>query len=269
MERLLLTGAAGKIGSVLRRGLVDTADTLRSFDRAEIPGLAANEEALRGDLRDPDDVARAVADVEVIVHLAGVPVEAPFAEVVEHNILGTHQLLEAARHAGVRRVVFASTNHVVGFHPTARRLDAGSPPRPDTYYGVSKLADEGLLSLYADKFGLEAVSVRIGSCLERPVQRRHLATWLSHRDAVHLFEVCATAPLTGHLVVYGVSANTRSRWDNQIATDLGYTPTDDAERFLDEVERLDPPGDADLDDPAEHHHGGEYVGWNQAAYGPR
>jgi uronate dehydrogenase len=265
---LLITGAAGQVGSVLRAGLAPRVEHLRSFDRAPIEPRTSDEEALQGDLLDPEALTRAMAGIDTVVHLAGVPVEAPFDEVLEHNVRGTHRVFEAARHAGVRRVVVASTNHVIGFHPTSTRLDADAPPRPDTYYGVSKLAGEGLASLYADKFGLQTVSVRIGSCLERPVLRRHLWTWLSHADAVRLFEACITGPVTGHLVVYGVSANTRSWWDGGAAASLGYRPQDDAEAFLAEIEQHDPAAAVDPDDPAEQRQGGAFVRWDASIYGP-
>jgi uronate dehydrogenase len=268
VSRLLVTGAAGRIGTVLRAGLAPRYDQVRGFDLVAYPPEAPEEDQVLGDLRDAEQLVSAMQDVDAVVHLAGVPVEGPFDEVLEHNVRGTYHVLEAARRTGVRRVVFASTNHVIGFHPRSVRLDDTSPPRPDTYYGVSKLAGEGLASLYADKFGLETVSVRIGSCLQRPVERRHLWTWLSHGDAVRLFDACLSGPVSGHVVVYGVSANRRSWWDDATAAQLGYRPQDDAEAYLAEIEARDPWQDADPDDPAEQHQGGSFVGWDEAAYGP-
>jgi uronate dehydrogenase len=260
VTRVLITGGAGNVGTVLRRGLHDRY-ALRTLDLVTPEPVLASEQVVIGDLRDPAVLASAVVDVDAIVHLGGIPVEAPFDDVVEHNVRGTHRILEAARTAGIRRVVLASTNHVIGYHPTDTVIDADVMPRPDTFYGVSKLAAEGLASLYADKFGLETVSVRIGSCLERPEVRRNLWTWLSHRDAVALFEACLTGPVTGHTVVYGMSANTRSWWDGSAASALGYAPVDDAERFLATIEAADPWEAADLTDPTERFQGGPFVGW--------
>jgi uronate dehydrogenase len=265
---LVITGAAGRIGTVLRRDL-PARWSIRGFDRRPYDAVGDREEVVVGDLRDPTAVDRAVAGGDAVVHLAGVPSEAPFDEVVEHNIRGTHHVLEAARRHGVRRVVLASTNHVTGYHPVDEHLDDRSPPRPDSFYGVAKLAGEGLASLYADKFGLATVSVRIGTFGERPTHRRHLWTWLSHRDAVHLVDRCLAGPLEGHAVVYGVSANTRSWWSNPAAELLGYAPTDDAEDHLAAIEATDPWTAVDPDEPAERHQGGSFVGWFDAAYGPR
>jgi uronate dehydrogenase len=269
MGRLLITGAAGAIGTVLRRDLGPRWDHLRGFDLRRYEPLADAEEVVVGDLRDEDQVADAVRGVTAIVHLAGIPSETGFEEVLQHNILGTYRVLEAARRHDVRRVVVASTNHVVGFHHVDEQLDERAVPRPDTYYGVAKLAGEGLASLYADKFGLDIVSVRIGTFRDRPTHRRHLSTWLSHRDAVHLFDRCLTAPLDGHVVVYGVSANTRSWWSDPARELLGYRPQDDAEAHLAAVEATDPWTAADPAQPSELRQGGSFVAWFPDAYGPR
>lgn len=268
MGRLLITGAAGAIGSVLRRELGPRWEHLRGFDLQPYDPLRPGEEVVVGDLRELAQVTDAVRGADAIVHLAGVPSERAFDEVVEHNICGTYHVLEAARQQQVRRVVLASTNHVIGYHPVDEHLDDCSPTRPDTYYGVAKLAGEGLASLYADKFGLETVSVRIGTFRDRPSHRRHLSTWLSHRDAVHLFDRCLVGPVAGHLVVYGVSANTRCWWSNPLADALGYRPRDDAEAYLADVLANDPQPGADPD-PTERRQGGPFVGWFADVYGPR
>jgi uronate dehydrogenase len=267
--RLLITGAAGAIGSVLRRELGPRWDHLRGFDLQPYDPAVDGEEVVVGDLRDASQVADAVSGADAIVHLAGVPSERAFDEVLAHNIRGTYHVLEAARQHGVRRVVLASTNHVIGFHPVDEHLDDRSPARPDTYYGVAKLAGEGLASLYADKFGLETVSVRIGTFRDRPSHRRHLWTWLSHRDAVHLFDRCIVGPVEGHLVVYGISANTRCWWSNPAGDALGYEPRDDAEAYLSDIVATDPWTAVDPEEPTEQRQGGPFVGWFPDAYGPR
>jgi uronate dehydrogenase len=269
MGRLLITGAAGAIGTVLRRDLGPRWAHVRGLDRRAYDPVVPGEEVVVGDLRDEGHVAEAVRDVDAIVHLAGVPSESGFEEVMEHNILGTYRVLEAARRHGVRRVVIASSNHVVGFHSVGEFLDDSATLRPDTFYGVSKVAGEGLASLYADKFGLATVSVRIGTFRDRPTHRRHLWTWLSPRDAVHLFDRCLTAELEGHAIVYGVSANRRSWWSNPAGDALGYQPQDDAELHLAAIETTDPWTAVDPAEPAEQHQGGPFVGWFSQAYGPR
>jgi uronate dehydrogenase len=267
MGRLLITGAAGAIGTVLRRDLGPRWLHLRGLDRRDYDPVVDGEEVVVGDLRNEAQVVDALRGVDAIVHLAGVPSESAFEEVMEHNILGTYRVLEAARQHGVHRVVIASSNHVVGFHPVSERLDDSSAPRPDTFYGVSKAAGEGLASLYADKFGLATVSVRIGTFRDRPSHRRHLWTWLSHRDAVHLFDRCLTAELEGHVIVYGVSANRRSWWSNPAADALGYQPQDDADVYLAAIEATDPWNVVDPAAPAEQRQGGPFVDWFPDAYG--
>lgn len=236
MSTILITGAGGRIGTVLRSGLARDGRTLRLLDRVEITGAGPGEEVVGGDLRHLDDALAAARGADAIVHLAGLPDEAPFEEILEHNVRATYHVFEAARRQGARRLVFASTNHVVGFYPEERPLTPDVPPRPDTYYGVSKVFGEALGRLYHDKWGLEVVCLRIGSFRPEPEDERQLSTWLSHRDAVHLVDRCLEAPGVGFLVAYGVSANTRGWWHNGEAAEvLGYAPADDAERFAGSV----------------------------------
>jgi len=233
---VLLTGAAGGVGTFLRDSLpAQYGYTLRLFDRRPVPG---HPEAITADLADTAALAGAVEGVDAVVHLAGIPTEAPFDDILASNIQGLHHLYEAARAAGVRRVVFASSNHAVGF--TERPADGGTVPvetrlRPDTYYGLSKAFGESLASLYADKHGIETVSIRIGSCFAEPRTVRMLDTWLSPADCVRLVHAALSAELPaashGHHVVYGISANTRAWWSLDSARALGYEPQDDAEVF--------------------------------------
>ncbi len=232
---VLLTGAAGSIGSVLRDGLRGDVARLRLLDRVPVDGLRDGEEQVVCDLADAEAVLRASTGIDTVVHLAGIPHEAPFDDLVEANIRGTHHVFEAARRQGVRRVVFASTNHVTGFHPTSARLGPETPPRPDTYYGVSKACGEALARLYHDKHGIEVVCLRIGTFAPRPTQPRELATWLSHRDGVALVLAALQAAGVGCVVAYGASRNTRGWWDLSSAEALGYRPADDAEAFADDL----------------------------------
>jgi uronate dehydrogenase len=255
-ERVLLTGAAGRVGSCLRAGLREGLRELRLSDVSPVEPLVAGETSAPADLRDFDAVARAVDGVEAVVHLGAVPDEAPFDELAGPNLHGVYHVFEAARRSGVRRVVFASSNHATGFYPTAQRLTGAEPVRPDGLYGASKAYGEALGHMYADRFGLEVVSVRIGSMTAGdPSEPRHLSTWLSRGDTVRLFAACLTAPSVGYAVVYGVSANTRGWWDLGPARALGYEPVDNAEDFAAEI------GDGPVPEPqggrnAEFGHGG-------------
>lgn len=231
---VLITGAAGRLGRVLRAGLASERRLLRLHDRVSLGEPGPHEEVVHGDLGDFDATLALTGGVDTVVHLAGIPDEAPFDDLLAANFVATHHVFEAARRCGVRRVVFASSNHVIGFHPRSLRLDPDCERRPDTLYGVSKSFGEDLARLYHDKWGLEAVCVRIGSFRDQPEDVRQLSTWLSHRDGVHLFDRSIEAVSVGFLVVYGVSANTRSWWSNDaVGSVLGYAPLDDAESFAD------------------------------------
>lgn len=240
MERLLLTGAAGRIGRVLRPALREGLTELRLVDQEPIDPEAENETYEQMDLRDFARVCRVVRDLDAIVHLAAIPGESPFPDILDNNIRATFHVLEAARRHGVPRVVLASTNHVTGLYPRDVRVGPASPPRPDTFYGVGKVCDEALGRLYAEKFGLEIAALRIGSLGEQPEDERALATWISHRDLVDLVQRCLTAPTVTFTVVYGVSGNSASWWDNPAADAIGYVPEDAAEDYADEIA---PPAD--------------------------
>lgn len=232
---VLLTGAVGMIGTEMAERLPALGWTLRCFDRvgAEGPGF------VRGDLTSPDDLDRAVAGdsaVTAIVHLAGQPTEAPWSAVREDNVEGTFQLFEAARRHRVTRVVFASSNHAVGFTPLADEpLPGDTPPRPDTLYGVSKVFGEALGRYYADRYGIRVACLRIGTFAQRPPDRRALSTWLSPGDCARLIDACLRAPQLSYALLWGISANTRRRWSIEDAVALGYQPRDDAERYADQL----------------------------------
>jgi uronate dehydrogenase len=235
-SRVLITGAAGAIGSCLRDGLRPLVDELVLTDvQPIVPG--DKERFVPSDLADRDTLVGLAGAVDAVVHLGGVSSEAPFEQLLGPNLVGTFNVFDAARVGGVSRVVFASSNHATGFYPVEQRLAGSEPPRPDSLYGVTKVYGEALGRLYVDKFGLEVVCLRIGSFATRPRQLRELATWLSHPDAVRLFAACLSAPNVGFRVVYGASANTRAFWDLTPARELGYEPEDDAERYAGEVGR--------------------------------
>jgi uronate dehydrogenase len=252
---ILITGAAGRIGSMLRSRLARPGRVLRLLDVAPLPWPAgAGEEPVLATVTDMAAMTAACRGADAVVHLGGIPTEDAWAPILDVNVNGTYTVFEAARRAGVRRVVFASSNHAVGFAPAASfPVPDGGAPAPDTYYGVSKVAGEALAALYAQRYGIEAVCVRILSCFDRPANPRMLATWLSPDDAGRLFEACLTAPAPGYRVVYGVSANTRGGWVSlDGARALGYQPRDDAERYAAEVLAAAGVGpDAPWPDPAD------------------
>ena len=240
MDTVAITGAAGRVGSVLRDGLQPLASELRLIDRVPLEELRDNERAYTLDLGDLDGHTAAFEGAQAVVHLGGVPDESTFDHVVEANIVGCYNAFEASRRAGVSRIVFASTNHVVGFYPRDQRISPADPPRPDSLYGVSKSYGEALARLYYDKWDLEAVCLRIGSFRARPENVRQLSTWLSHRDTVELARCAIETPDVGYQVVFGVSANDRSWWDNSVAEQvLGFVPQDNAEAFADEIPEED------------------------------
>ncbi len=249
MTRLvLITGAAGTIGRALRAGLRGDY-RLRLLDVGPQEDAAAGEDVVTVDLNDRRGTEAVLEGVDAVVHLAAIPTEAPFDDILGANFATTYSVYEGARRAGVGRVVFASSNHVTGFYPRGQTVRPEDPVRPDGFYGVSKAFGEALGRLYVDKYGLEVVCLRIGTFAERPTRPRHLSTWLSPRDCVRLVRCSLEAPDVGFTVVYGVSANTRRWWTDDAAERLGYRPEDDAEVFAAHVEEppdADPPRRADL-----------------------
>jgi nucleoside-diphosphate-sugar epimerase len=263
---ILITGAAGRIGTMLRSRLARPGRVLRLLDVAPLPAPpGAGEESVTASVTDMAAMTAACAGADAVIHLGGIPAEDAWAPILDVNINGTYTVFEAARRSGVPRVVFASSNHAVGFAPAASfPVPDGAAPVPDTYYGVSKAAGEALAALYAHRYRLEAVCVRILSCFDRPSNQRMLATWLSPDDAGRLFEACVTAPAPGFRVVYGVSANTRGGWVSlDGARALGYQPLDDAERYAAELLAADgaSPGGAwpDPADPVFRYLGGDFT----------
>lgn len=235
LKRVLITGARGSIGRVLREGLRGVYPALRLSDLTDVEDVQSGEESAPADLRDFAAVQRVMQDVEAVVHLGGIADEAPFQDILDINVRGTANVFEAARRAGVRRIVFASSNHAIGYHRVSEHVDEGVLPRPDTHYGVSKVFAEGLASMYHDKHGIETACLRIGSFLPRPQVPRNLTTWLSPRDMVGLTRACLDAPQLGCVILYGLSGNTRNFADNSAALKLGYRPQDNAEDYLAEI----------------------------------
>lgn len=257
LPRLLLTGAGGGLGRVLRERLTPFARVLRVSDVAPLGApRGPHEEVVPCDLADRRAVDALVAGCDAIVHLGGVSVERPFEEVLEANIRGVFHVYEAARRHGVKRVVFASSNHVTGFYRQDERIDAHAARRPDGYYGLSKSFGEDLAQFYFDRYGVETVSIRIGSSFPEPANRRMMSTWLSYDDLVQLVDKALFTPGVGHTVVYGMSANRTVWWDNHAAAHLGFAPKDSSEVFRAQVESQPP---VPADDPNAIYQGGGFT----------
>lgn len=238
-NRLLLTGAAGGLGQILRDALQTHANVVRVSDISEMaPAAGDHEEVVSCNLADKAGVHALADQVDAIVHLGGISTERRFEDILDANIRGTFHIYEAARLHGIKRVVFASSNHVTGFYPQDVQLDAHSPRRPDCYYGLSKAYGEDLATFYFHRYGIQTVSLRIGSSFPQPRNLRMLSTWLSYADLAHLVERALLADDVGHTVVYGVSANRDLWWNNRYAAHLGFAPQDSSEQFRARLEQL-------------------------------
>ncbi|UZE25779.1 NAD(P)-dependent oxidoreductase [Pseudomonas sp. B21-056] len=257
-KRLLITGAAGRLGKILRAEMAAHAEYLRLTDIADMGEAAPHEELVRCDLASFADVLPLAEDVDAIIHAGGVPLENTFELILNGNIVGTYNIYEAARQKGVKRVIYTSSNHAIGFYDRTETIDASVPHRPDSLYGLSKCFAEDLGRYYWDKFGIESVNIRIGSSFEKPLDRRMLATWLSFSDFAQIVERSLHAPRAGHMIVYGMSANRESLWDNRMASSLGYEPQDSADDYREAVLAEHPP--LDPNEPAARFHGGNFAG---------
>lgn len=256
-HRLLLTGAAGGLGRELRSRLPAYCDLLRLSDVADLGTAAAHEELRMAALEDSSAMLGLLEGVSAVVHLGGVSTEQPWAPILQANIIGAYNLYEAARKQNVRRIVFASSNHVTGFYRQDQVVSPQDPVRPDGLYGLSKAFGENLARLYFDRYGIETVCVRIGSSFAEPLNRRMLASWMSFDDLERLVVASLTAPVVGYSTIYGMGDNTTTWWDNSSARHIGYRPQDSSEPFRAKVEAADP--HPDLNDPAVIFQGGPFV----------
>lgn len=243
VNRLLVTGAAGTIGGLIRDGVAEFADIVRLSDVVDLGLPRPGEEIVSCDLTDADAVRNMVKDCDAILHFGGISTENRADLIHKVNIEGTYSVYEAARKEGVKRILFASSNHVIGFHTRETLLTASSPIRPDGNYGVSKAYGEALARLYWDKYGIETLIVRIGSCFPQPRDRRMMATWMSAGDMLRLIGRMIDAPRLGCPIVYGVSDNAESWWDNSETAYLGWKPQDSSAQFdglFDDAPQEDP-----------------------------
>jgi uronate dehydrogenase len=255
--RLLLTGAAGGLGRVLRPRLKAHCQTLRVSDISELGTAAAGEEVMPVPLQDAQAVDKLLEGVDGVVHLGGVSVERPFDEILPANIVGIYNLYEAARKHGTRRIVFASSNHVTGFYKQSETVTPTMPVRPDGYYGLSKAFGENIARFYFDRYGIETVCLRIGSSYPEPKDRRMLATWLSYDDLERLVVASLSSPVVGFSVIYGMSDNPVVWWDNASAKHVGFQPQDSSAKFKTATESKQLT--LDLTDPAVIYQGGGFV----------
>lgn len=242
-DTILITGAAGRLGTELRRGLAPLARRLRLADVAPVQNVQPNEEALCFDLADEAVVHAACQGVDAIVHFGGVPLERGWNEILNANIRGSYHIYEGARKAGVNRVVYASSVHAIGYHKLEDHIDASAPHRPDGLYGLSKCFVEDLGRLYWDKFGIETAALRIFSSFPEPADRRMLWSWLSFEDCVALVSAALLAPRVAFTIAHGISDNAVKPVDNHLAAHLGWKPKDNTEPFRDKIENNTPKPD--------------------------
>ena len=257
MKKLVLTGAAGRLGSYLREPLAKMCDTLVSTDIVDDIGtLYDGETYAKGDLASLDDMMRDLEGADMVVHMGAYADEGPFEKLLGPNFVGAYNIWEAAYQRGLKRVVYGSSIHAVGMHPKTDFIDTEVRHRPDTFYGLAKCFAEDLGSMYWDKRGLESVHMRILSCAQ-VTNARALGSWLSYDDLIQLTQRSIETPVTGFSVVYGVSNNDRAPVDNSKASFLGYRPKDNAEQFADKI--LAETGPLDSQDKGHMCHGGPFA----------
>jgi len=241
-ERLLLTGAAGGLGRVLRPRLREWARVARVSDRLDCGAAAAGEEVVLADLEDAAAVHALLEGVDAVLHFGGISLESPFERLVPANVVGLYNVYQAAHKHKVRRVVYASSSHVVGFYRQSETIGIDAPLRPDCLYAVTKCFGEALSRYYFDRFGIETVCLRIGSSFPEPKNPRMMVSYLSYDDLVELVRRALFAPRVDHSIIYGVSDNTVKWWDNARAAHLGFHARDSSRRFED---RFPPSGPMD------------------------
>ena len=267
MDRVLITGAGGGIGRSLRDSLQGVYRVVRVSDRVPLGAARSGEEVDRTELSDMAAVEWLVDGVDGIIHLGGISGEGEWDAILQSNIIGTYNLFEAARRARVKRIIVATSNHAVGFYPRDLMIDHRVVPRPDSRYGVSKAFAEALASLYADKHGIGFLCTRIGNFGPKPIDKRRLSIWISPRDYTQLVRIGLEHPDIRYEIVYGVSNNRRSWYDNSNAERLGYRPQDDSEPFAEAV--LAAEAGQPSDPIAEHYQGGTFCAAEYTAPTPR
>lgn len=257
MKKIVLTGAAGRLGSYLREPLSKMADQLLSADISnDIGSLYDNETFVKADLAEMSEIKPLMKDADMVVHFGAYVDEGPFEKLWGPNFVGSYNVWESARLAGVKRVIYASSIHAVGMYPRNQFIGVDVPHRPDGFYGLAKCFTEDLGRMYWEKSGLEAVCLRIYSAAA-VVSSRSLSTWLSYDDLIQLVTRAIDTPTVGFTISYGISNNDRAVVDNSAATYLGYKPKDNAEQYADEILANSPPSDPQ--DLAQMCHGGPFA----------
>lgn len=255
--KLVLTGAAGRLGSYLREPLANFADELISTDIVDDIGkLYDGESYVKADLASLDDMLAVLKGADMVVHMGAYADEGPFEKLLGPNFVGAYNVWESAYQNGLKRVIYGSSIHAVGMYPKNEFIGVDARHRPDTFYGLAKCFAEDLGSLYWDKRGLESVHMRILSCAQ-VTGARALGSWLSYDDLIQLVQRCIETPVTGFSVIYGVSDNDRVPVDNSKASFIGYRPKDNAEQFAEEILANDPP--MDPQNPEHMCHGGPFA----------
>jgi len=256
MKKIVLTGAAGRLGSYLREPLTKLADELVSTDMIDVGKLYPRESFVKADLTKLDEMAAVLKGADMVVHFGAIGDEAPFEQILGPNIIGAYNVWEAAFQNGVKRVIYASSIHAVGMYSKTEFIGVDVPHRPDTFYGLAKCFAEDLGRMYWEKRGIEAVCLRILSCA-KVTNARALGSWLSYDDLVQLVRRAIDTPVAGFSIVYGVSNNDRAPVDNSAAQFLGYRPKDNAEEFAAEILAKTPP--ANPQDLGQLCHGGPFA----------
>ncbi len=254
MKTILITGASGDVGTHLRRELAAKYQ-IRASDLRDLKEKIKGQKFVRADISKFSDTLRITKGVDAIVHLGGYSVEGPWEGILSANIIGCYNVFEAARRNGVKRILFPTSNHATGFYRRDQTIDHRVYPKPDSRYGVSKVFGEALASLYADKYGMEMFCMRIGNVNAVPIDKRRLSILFTPRDLAQLVTIGIEHPAIRFEIVYGVSRNKRSWYDNSNAYRLGYKPQDDSEIFAADILRREQPGDR----TAEQYQGGMFV----------
>ena len=256
-NNILLTGAAGALGEQLRKTLSQNCNFLRISDKEKLVKKFKNEQVNQADLSSPEAMIDLTKNIDCVVHMGGQSIEGTWSNVLNSNIIGMYNLYEGCRKNNVKRVIWASSVHTVGFYPRSDVIDSKVLPRPDSNYGLSKVFGESLAQYYWDKYKIETVSVRIYSCLEEPKDHRHLSTWLSYDDLRRLIISSINSPNVQHSIIFGVSNNDSILIDNKYAKHIAYKPKDNGEEFRSLIEKKD--GFIDSTDPLVTTHGGYFA----------
>ena len=230
-KKILVTGASGHLGGMLFKSMAELGYRNLVGTDLKKKNIGKNKKFVTANLRNFKSILKITKGVYAIVHFGAIPVEDTQQNILQNNIIGTYNLFEAARINKVKRIIFASSNHAIGFHRRTTKLNEISTQRPDSHYGLSKAFGEDLSRLYADKFNIKSMCIRIGSCLRQPEDRRHLSTWISYPDLTQLVDIGIRHKSIHHEIVYGASKNKKSWWNNSRAYDLGYKPKDSADQF--------------------------------------